>query len=164
MKLLQIFCHLGQERETLNLKRLLIPVRLQLLRGRGANLKNSDFKTPARHIFAFTKWRDVNAVNSGRGGNQRYVFRTFSAVGTVKFSDHLAGRRKNPHHYVDAVLVHHKLQKLIFVQVDAEALALATFQRTFQRNAGLECGSLVLRLGRSIEQKTGKDEEEKRGN
>src|SRR6266850_4339683 len=138
MNLFQIFRHLGQERETLDLKRLLIPVSLQLLRGRGANLKNSDFKASVGDIFAFTKRRDVNPVNSSCGGNHRYVFRTFGAVGTVKFSEHLAGRRKNPYHYINAVLVNHKLQKLIFFQVNAEALALATLERTLQRNAGLE--------------------------
>ena len=36
------------------------------------------------------------------------------------------------------MLVNHKLKKLIFFQANAEALALATLERTLQRNAGLE--------------------------
>src|SRR3989442_452871 len=164
MNLFEVLCHLGQQRETLILKRFLIPIGLQLLRGGWANLENSYFKTSGGYIF--TKRRDVNAVNSGRGGNQRYVFRTFGAVGTVKFSEYLAARRKNPHHYVDAALLNYKLQKLILFQANAEALALATLESTLNRNAGLECGRLALGPGRFIGQKAVEDhckDEEKRG-
>ena len=107
------------------------------------------------------KRRHVNAVDSRRDGDQRYVLWTFVAIGTVKFSQALTGRRKDPNHYINAALVHNELQNLLLFQADAEAMGLTTRDRTLNRSAGLKRSGLALSLGPFDWQKACEDKEER---
>src|SRR5687768_16867394 len=111
---------------------------MQLLGGRATELQDLYFKTPGGYVFTFTKRRYFNSVDSRRCRNQRNVFRTFGSVRTVKLAKHFAGRGKDPHHHIDAELVNHKLQKLILLQANGEAMTLAASECALERDTELE--------------------------
>src|SRR6185295_6548297 len=104
---------------------------LQLLLSRAAQFYNADFVTTRREILVLSERRHLDAIGPSRYSNHRNVFRTFRPIGAVKLSKAFAFGRKHPNDHVDPMLIHYELQKLILLELDIEAVTLASFQRPF---------------------------------